>query len=131
MRAADLYEKDFARWADRNAALLRAGRLQEADLDHIAEEIEDMGKERRHALRSHLRRLLVHLLKHEFQPAKRSTSWLRSIASSRVDIADLIEENPSLKRLLDEFIETVYPGAVKLASTETKLPPIHLPSRCT
>jgi len=31
-----------------DAKLLREGRLQEVDLDHVAEEIEDMGKSQRH-----------------------------------------------------------------------------------
>jgi hypothetical protein len=43
MKAAELYDRDFAEWTRRNAELLRSGRAAEADLDHIAEEIEDMG----------------------------------------------------------------------------------------
>jgi hypothetical protein len=34
-----LYETDFALWAERNAELLRSGRVGEADLENIAEEI--------------------------------------------------------------------------------------------
>ncbi len=50
MNAAELYERDFAEWAVRNAELLRSGRVAEADLDHIAEEIEDMAKRERRVI---------------------------------------------------------------------------------
>ncbi len=130
MKAVDLYEKDFARWTEQNAELLRTGRFEEADLEHIAEEIEDMGKERRHALRNQLRRLLTHLLKHQFQPSRRGTGWLRTIANARVEIRDVLEENPSLKPFLEESIPAAYATAVKLASIETKLPASRFPATC-
>jgi hypothetical protein len=60
MKAADLYDVDFAEWALQNAALLRSGRAQEADLDHIAEEIEAMAKRERRALDRRLYRLIGH-----------------------------------------------------------------------
>ena len=58
MNAAELYDLDFAEWAVRNAELLRSGRVAEADLDHIAEEIEDMAKLERRAMQSRLARLI-------------------------------------------------------------------------
>ena len=52
MSAAELYDLDFYEWTVRNAELLRSGRVSEADLEHIAEEIEDMGKRERRELLS-------------------------------------------------------------------------------
>ncbi|PZP57018.1 MAG: DUF29 domain-containing protein, partial [Delftia acidovorans] len=40
---SQLHEKDFLAWTQEQAALLRAGRLAEADIENILEEIEDMG----------------------------------------------------------------------------------------
>ena len=57
MRAAELYDKDFAEWARHNAELLRGGRASEADLEHIAEEIEDLGKRERRSLHNRSVRL--------------------------------------------------------------------------
>ena len=71
----DRYEDDLAAWAENNAALLRQGRLAEIDIDNIAEELEDLGKSERRALASHLRDLILHLLKWEFQPSRRCPSW--------------------------------------------------------
>ncbi len=39
-----MYDEDFLRWTEENAALLRSGNVGDADLDHIAEELEDMGR---------------------------------------------------------------------------------------
>ena len=41
-----LHDNDFYAWSLEQAALLRAGRVGEADLAAIAEEIESMGKTR-------------------------------------------------------------------------------------
>ncbi len=65
------YEQDLYAWALDKAALLRTGRLSEIDASHIAEELEDMGKSERRALRSHLNNLLLHLLEWQFQPTHR------------------------------------------------------------
>jgi hypothetical protein len=77
--AKDLYEQDFFEWTVQNAQLLRAGRLEEADLEHIAEEIEDMGRSERRELESRLSVLLSHLLKWRFQPSRRGRSWQATI----------------------------------------------------
>jgi hypothetical protein len=39
-----LYDEDFFQWTQRSAELLRAGQVRESDIEHIAEEIEDLGK---------------------------------------------------------------------------------------
>jgi len=69
------YERDLIAWAEANARLLRAGRLAHIDAEHIAEELEDVGKCERRALGSHLRDLTLHLLKWQFQPRLRGPSW--------------------------------------------------------
>jgi hypothetical protein len=63
MNVKDLYDKDFFEWTRCNAALLRARRFEEADIEHLAEEVEDMGKRDRRELTSRLEVLLTHLLK--------------------------------------------------------------------
>ena len=67
---AGLYDEDFFEWTSRNAALLRAGRFDRADIEHIAEEIEDMGKRDLKELNSRVQVLVAHLLKWQLQAAK-------------------------------------------------------------
>ena len=92
----DLYDQDFVAWANEQTALLRAGRLSEADIGHIAEEIESMGKTDKRELVSRLTVLLLHLLKWHVQPDRRGPSWEANITVQRDDLADHLNDNPSL-----------------------------------
>src|SRR5271167_3180979 len=104
----NLHDSDFYAWSLEQAALLRAGRVQEADLAAIAEEIESMGKTEKRELVSRLTVLLLHLLKWARQPALRGASWRLSIANARDEIADLLADNPSLKAQLGEIVASAY-----------------------
>lgn len=113
--AQDLYDVDFFEWTAHNAELLRAGRFGEADITHIAEEIEDMGKSQRKELGSRLRVLVVHLLKWKFQPENRSPGWEQTIDLQRAEI---------------ETLRRVYPRAVRWAAKESRLPQSRFPDTC-
>ncbi len=97
-----LYDQDFYAWANEQAGLLRAGRLSEADIEHIAEEIESMGKSEKRELVSRLTVLLLHLLKWQHQPAFRSKSWRLTLEEQRDRLEDHLADNPSLKSSLLE-----------------------------
>jgi len=79
-REDDPYEQDFYAWSEEQAALLRAGRAAEADLDNIVEEIESMGKSERRELISRLTVLLLHLLKWRLQRPKPAARHQRAKA---------------------------------------------------
>ncbi len=121
MSAESLYEKDFYAWSQQQAALLRAGRAGEADLENIAEEIESMGKTEKRELVSRLTVLLLHLVKWRYQPGKRGRSWRLSIKGQRVDIRDLLDQNPSLKPLVAQSVDQAWPRALIEAEKETGL----------
>src|SRR5580698_7276634 len=92
-----LYDQDFFAWAQEQAELLRAGRLSEADIGHIAEEIESMGRAEKRELVNRLIVLLHHLLKWQFQPDRRGASWEATILVQRHALERHLEDNPSLK----------------------------------
>ena len=125
-----LYERDFYAWSNQQASLLRAGKLQQADLEHIAEEIESMGKTEKRELISRLTVLVLHLLKWRFQPAKRVASWEASIKVQRNRLADHLEDNPSLKPLTPAALAAAYRDAVVEAAAETGLPDSAFPGTC-
>ena len=125
-----LHEIDFYAWAVEQAGLLRAGRLDEADLANIAEEIESMGKTEKRELVSRLTVLLLHLLKRSQQPTLRGNSWRLSIANARDEIQDLIADNPSLKAQRDGVLATAYRYARRKAAVETDLAEECFPSAC-
>ncbi|PZN80198.1 MAG: DUF29 domain-containing protein [Candidatus Methylumidiphilus alinenensis] len=125
-----IYETDHSAWALKQVALLRSGHTSALDFEHIAEELEDIMGNNRREMHRRFRVLIGHLLKWQFQPGHRSTSWRSTIRNQRNDIEDMIAESPSLKRLVSEKIASAYPKAVALASDETGLPKTVFPSVC-
>lgn len=124
------YEIDYARWILEQVEQLRKGATGELDLIHIAEELEDLGRSDRRALASHLRNLMLHLLKWQLQPEMRSDSWLASINDARSEIYELLMENPSLRGELEPQIARQYERARMSAATETGLPLTRFPKAC-
>jgi Domain of unknown function DUF29 len=117
-----LYERDLCLWLERQAALLRKGRFAELDLDNLIEEIEAMTRRDKKAVKNNLVVLLTHLLKHEFQPAQRSSSWRGSIVEHRQRLQDDFEESPSLRPHAAAVFSRAYADARERASAESSLP---------
>src|SRR4030095_1565337 len=78
------YDTDFYAWAQQQAEAWRAKDWAALDIEHLAEEVEDLRKTERRAVRSQLRLILSHLLKWRYQPLKRTDSWRSTIANGRV-----------------------------------------------
>ena len=129
-QAPSLYDTDFYAWANRQAALLRAGRLGEADIENIAEEIESMGKSEKRELVTRLAVLLMHLLKWRYQPKGRGKSWRLTIRRQRLDLVDHLADNPSLKSQIKASMASAYQRACIDAAQETRLEPEDFPDVC-
>ncbi len=125
-----LYEQDFYAWSGQQAALLRAGKLAQADLENIAEEIDSMGRTEKRELVSRLTILLLHLLKWQFQPKKRGKSWQLSVDEQRFQATSHLADNPSLKARLPEAIAEAYHVAIIKAARETRLAKSTFPATC-
>ncbi len=126
------YDTDFYLWTQQQAALLRQGEFNRValDLENIAEEIESMGRREKHSIRSYLLNVMMHLLKWQYQPERRGSSWECSIDNGRHQIDSLIEDSPSLEPQLEIFISKEYPQARKIAASETGLPISTFPESC-
>ena len=96
------YDRDIVAWANEQAALIRARRFDLLDLEHIAEEIEDVGKSEQRELANRMAVLVAHLLKWRFQPERRGASWQITIRNQRRGILRRLEETPSLRVTLKE-----------------------------
>ncbi|WP_133512332.1 DUF29 domain-containing protein [Candidatus Thiosymbion oneisti] len=125
-----LYDNDFYGWTKQQAELLRAGKLAYSDVSNIAEEIEDMGKNLKRELENRLKILFIHLLKWQYQPTYRGNSWRYSIEEERAELADHINDNPSLKFKLPEAMQRGYKYAVSGAAKETGLSKTTFPDTC-
>lgn len=116
-----LYEKDFYLWLTETAQLLRDGRLNQLDIPHLVEEVEAMGRSEKRAIESNLIILLIHLLKWQFQPNRRSDSWRYTIIEHRDRLHKYLADSPSLRPYLLEVFAECYQRARRLAAAETGL----------
>ncbi|TAN46310.1 MAG: DUF29 domain-containing protein [Methylococcaceae bacterium] len=117
------YEFDVIAWAQEQAALLRSGQFNLLDIEHIADEIEDVGKSEQRELNNRMSLLLAHLLKWQYQPGFRGSSWQVTIRTQRIQIQRHLKEVPSLKAKLNnsEWWSSVWGDAVVQALKETGL----------
>lgn len=124
------YETDFYGWTQEQAALLKMGRLSELDTVNILEELEAMGRREKRELQSRLVVLLVHLLKYQYQPERRSKSWENTIKTQRLDFEDVLSENPSMKSKVEDIFARAYRLARQHATDETGLSLNVFPVNC-
>ncbi|ADH90399.1 protein of unknown function DUF29 [Ancylobacter novellus DSM 506] len=116
------YDTDFHAWAMEQAKRIREGAFEALDRENVAEEIESLGREQFSKLRSAYRVLLMHMLKWDHQPEKRTRSWLLTIVQQRQKVEDVITDSPSLKSRREEATASAYRGARKEAAAETGIP---------
>ena len=96
------YDKDVVLWSREQATLLRTGQFSQLDIEHLADEIEDVGKSEQRELASRMIVLLVHLLKWQLQPSLRGSSWETTIKTQRNGIIRRVSNTPGLKATLAE-----------------------------
>ena len=125
-----LYDTDFAEWTARMAASLRAGSMGEVDLEHVAEEIEDLGTRDRWAVHAQMLRPLLPQIKRRIQPERESASCRRSIINSQERIATRLKDSPSLVVYLERELNDIYVRAARGALFETGVRSASLPDQC-
>jgi hypothetical protein len=115
------YETDVIAWANEQASLIRAGRFEMLDLEHIADEIEDVGKSEQRELESRMAVLLAHLIKWQYQPDRRGSSWRHTISEQRKRVLQRIQKIPSLKTDLNnpDWWSGVWADALDITTRET------------
>jgi len=130
MPTQSLYEQDFYAWTQAQTKWLRDQQWNHLDLPNLIEEIESLGKQQRQELRNRLSVFIGHLLKWEYQPQRRSRSWLATLRIQRRDTLHLLNDNPSLKPYLEEALQDTYENARDLAMAETDFPDETFPRTC-
>jgi len=60
-----LYDQDYYLWLEQQVEKLRSRQLHTLDIDLLAEELADLGRSEKRAVRSNLTIILIHLLKYQ------------------------------------------------------------------
>jgi hypothetical protein len=133
----DLYDQDFYAWTQEQAALLREGAVHELDLEHLLEEIEDVGHSQRDALASHLLVLLTHLLKLAIAAQERpgdlvraGRGWQTTCRTQRRLLDKRLRRNPSLRPTVPEECTEAYAIARDEAATALEVDETKVPLTC-
>ena len=106
-RPAELHASDSYLWALSQTEALRAGRLEDLELAHLAEELEGLAIATRSAVRSRTRTIIEHLLKLQFSPAAEPRhGWRRTVRVQRSGLRD--DLTPTLGRQLEEDLADLY-----------------------
>jgi uncharacterized protein DUF29 len=121
---------DWSAWLEDQARLLRQRNFNAVDADNLAEELDSLARSDQRALKSQIRRLLMHLLKCAVHPKKRTKSWVKSIRDARDQIDSILEENPSFENRYLAAVEQEYPKARDAAAQEMNVPTADLPPEC-
>src|SRR5208282_6021952 len=111
-----MYDQDLVRWSEEQARALRAaanaGWNAPIDWEHVAEEIESLGRSDRRALASHIAIVIEHLLKLQSSPASMpARGWTDGVLRARREIDRLLDESPSLRQGVAGMIDQEFPGA--------------------
>jgi len=121
MAKGELYDQDFVRWTEEQAAALRRAKDWNLPLDweNLAEEIDSLGRSQRTELKSQTRRILRHLFKLDASPSTEPRGgWRSTIREARAEIEDVLEDSPSLRREIAEIVQKQSGTAAKLAAAD-------------
>ena len=129
-KLSQLYETDFNLWLEQTVNHLKNGNLDALDLDNLIEEISDMGRNNRREVFGRLKVLLLHLLKWQYQPEKRTNSWINTIGEQREQLELILRDSPSLKPYVADIFAECYQKAVRGMVNETNLPKETFPIDC-
>ena len=128
--AGHTYDRDFYSWSLEQARLVREGRWSAIDRENVAEEIESLGREQFNKLVSALRVLMMHMLKWDHQPDLRSRSWVLSIEAQRLELENILSDNPGLNPRIADATARAYRRARIEAANETGLEKNEFPEGC-
>ena len=125
-----LYDRDFCAWTEEQINFIKDENFKNLDLKHLQEELRIMGASEKRELSNRMSVLLMHLLKWKYQPTHRVVSWELTIKGQRLEVKDVLRDNPSLSVRLEDYLISAYAKAILKAAKETQLSYKAFPASC-
>ncbi|ATQ75935.1 hypothetical protein CR152_16390 [Massilia violaceinigra] len=116
------YQEDFVLWLERQAELLRAGKFELLDVDHLIDELEGAVRADRRELEGYLENITAYLLSLQYRPRYKPRHWRIKLGNARFGMGLLIDDSPSLVFDIAELAALNYDDARRRAAWETRLP---------
>lgn len=126
----DAYDVDFVAWTEETAQAIREERWSDIDRDALIDEVESLGNRDRREVISRLAVLLLHLLKTKYQPERETRSWQETITEQREQLALILDDSPSLRARIDDFLSKAHKSARRKAAIETGIRLDTFPETC-
>jgi DNA-directed RNA polymerase subunit L len=121
----NLYDTDYNLWVIETVKKLQSKDFNSLDLENLIEEVSDLSRREKKAIKSLLTRLFEHLLKLKYWESEKEYNqnhWKKEIRNFRKQIKDDLKASPSLKRHLNEIFKECYQDAKELVSDVSELP---------
>ncbi|WP_013324954.1 DUF29 domain-containing protein [Gloeothece verrucosa] len=118
----NIYESDDAQWLEETIKLLKNKQFEGVDLEHLIEELEELGREKKNAVASLLEQIIRHLLMYQYWTAEREQNanhWEAEIYSFKTQLNRLLTTN--LANYLQDNLETIYQSSLKYVQKKTRL----------
>src|SRR5262245_9839668 len=128
-KLADLYEADEVAWLDAMVELLRRGEYSDLDYSHLLECLNDMAVSERRKVENRLAVLLVHVLKWDYRPNRRTRSWGLTILEQQRKLESHLE-SAVLRHHAEAVLDKVYKKILKQAAYATDRPQKSFPTKC-
>ena len=129
LKLQDLYETEYDQWLTAMVERLKHHQFDQLDTEHLIEELEDLGRSEKSAVKSLLRQIIVHLLLYQFWQLEREQNanhWAAEIISFRLQLVDRL--TPNFRNYLADELPNIYQSAWLIARTKTQLQ--SLPKQC-
>jgi Domain of unknown function DUF29 len=131
MSGSELYERDYYAWIQNQVRALREHCIEESDWTNVAEEIEDLGKSEKCSVESNRARIVEHLLKLAYAPARVKSLNRRggeiTVREACREIRRSSTESPSCRRKTPEVFPHAYQGGRNAVLIRTNLPEAAVP----
>lgn len=125
-----IYDRDYYLWLEKTAELLKAGQINQLDLENLIEEIENLGRSEKRAVISFLKQLIKHLLLYNYWETERQWSgrgWLEEISNFRFELSQYLDSK-TLKNYAKQDLTNIYTRARKEAIIKSNI--TNIPINC-
>ena len=113
------YREDEQAWLLDQAGVLRDGRLDEVDRQHLSEYLSDMAARDRREVRQRLILLIGHIIKCRLFPDRITRSWVLTVREQQRELKAIFEDSPSLRAYASDVLSNASFDAYHEAALET------------